>query len=161
MNQVFAGVIALLLALGIWANGKKSRKTPFASIREEAFSALKSQDSSLVQVTKTAKITHKINDKNQAVRYESPKSPRDKLIMKKKLSKLIISTPNDRLYAIEIASQWASKEALPFIRRGLKDSDSRVVIAAAAAISTRKGNKSPVKPTAQTIRPPRNVALMR
>ena len=80
---------------------------------------------------------------------------------KKQLNKLISSNPNDRLLAIQIASQWKNKKALPFLRRGLKDSDSRVVIASAAAISPYKGKTSNLKEKSQASRPPRNVSLIR
>ena len=80
---------------------------------------------------------------------------------KKQLTRLISSNPNDRLLAIQIASQWENNKALPFLRRGLRDSDSRVVIASAAGISSYKGKPIDLHKKSQTSRPPRNVSLMR
>ena len=80
---------------------------------------------------------------------------------KKQLTKLISSNPSDRLLAIQIASEWKNKKALPFLRRGLKDSDSRVVIASAAGISSYKGKTIDLHKKSQASRPPRNVSLMR
>ena len=81
--------------------------------------------------------------------------------IKKELTKLISSNPDDRLLAIQIASKWGNKKAIPFLRRGLKDSDSRVVVASAAAISSYKGKTIDLHKKSQASRPPRNVSLMR
>ena len=70
------------------------------------------------------------------------------------------SNPSDRLLAIQIASKWGNKQAIHFLRRGLKDSDSKVVIASATAISSYKGKTVNCKKS-QAARPPRNVSLMR
>ena len=80
---------------------------------------------------------------------------------KKKLTKLFSGDPSDRLLAIQIASQWQNKKAIMFLRRGLKDFDSRVVIASAAAISSYKGKTIDVQNKSQVTRPPRNVSLIR
>ena len=80
---------------------------------------------------------------------------------KKQLTKLISGKPSDRLLAIQIASQWDNKKALPFLRRGLKDSDSSVVIASAAGISSYKGKTIDMNKKSQDSRPPRNVSRMR
>ena len=63
--------------------------------------------------------------------------------------------------AIQIAIQWDNKKALPFLRKGLKDSDSRVVIASAAGIESYKGKTIDLDKQSQVSRPPRNVSLMR
>ena len=48
-----------------------------------------------------------------------------------------------------------------FLRRGLKDSDSRVVIASATGISSYKGKTIDFNKKPQVSRPPRNVSLIR
>ena len=92
---------------------------------------------------------------------EMAKTILNSLEKKKQLTKLISSNPNDRLLAIQIASKWVNKNAIPFLRRGLKDSDSRVVIASAAGISYYKGRTIDLSKKSQASRPPRNVSLMR
>ena len=47
------------------------------------------------------------------------------------------------------------------ILSGLKDSDTRVVIASATAISSYKGKTIDLSKKSQSSRPPRNVSLMR
>ena len=160
MNQVFVGGIALIIAFILWGSKKKSKGTPF----------LKSQSDSLLKSNTTSSFVQKNNLINQK-KPESRKKSNSKsfsnqaslntIETNKKLTKLISSTPNDRLLAIKIASQWENKKAIPFLRRGLKDSDSRVVIAAASAISSYKGKKINMQKKSQLSRPPRNVFLMR
>ena len=101
----------------------------------------------------------KLNNKNSKP-FSQPTSL-NSIETKKKLTKLITSNPSDRLLAIQIASQWDNKKALPFLRRGLKDSDSRVVIASAAGISSYKGKTSNLSKKSQASLLPRNVSLMR
>ena len=103
--------------------------------------------------------TTKLN--NQKSKLFSQPASLNSIETKKQLTKLISSNPSDRLLAVQIASQWNNKKALPFLRRGLKDSDSRVVIASAAGISSYKGTPIDFHKKSQASRPPRNVSLMR
>ena len=138
MNQVFVGGIALIIAFILWGSKKQTKGSPF----------LKSQKDSLPSSNATASFVQKnnlINQKEPSVLKDlKSKSLSNQPLLNsietnKKLTKLISSNPSDRLLAIQIASQWENKKAIPFLRRGLKDSDSRVVIASAAAISSYKG----------------------
>ena len=67
--------------------------------------------------------------------------------------------PEERLNAIGIAYEWNHSSILGLLRRGLKDSDSRIVKLSASAIEKHKGLKSTSKN--QRIRPPRNAFLTR
>ena len=160
MNQVFVGGIALIIAFILWGSKKQTKGSPF----------LKSQKDSLPSSNATASFVQKnnlINQKEPSVLKDlKSKSLSNQPLLNsietnKKLTKLISSNPNDRLLAIQIASQWENKKAIPFLRRGLKDSDSRVVIASAAAISSYKGKTINLQKKSQVSRPPRNVSLMR
>ena len=160
MNQVFVGGIALIIAFILWGSKKQTKGSPF----------LKSQKDSLPNSNATSSFVQKNNLINQKV-PESLKNIKsnpftnqpsfDSIEINKKLTKLISSNPNDRLEAIQIASQWENKKAIPFLRRGLKDSDCRVVIASAAAISFYKGKTINLQKKPQASRPPRNVSLIR
>ena len=160
MNQIFAGGIALLKALVIWVSGNKSRKASFISNQKSSFIGLNRQDLSLVQSTVSCKDRYESYQSN-GYEWAIPKNAREKIILTKTLSKLIKGSPNERLDAIQITSEWQAKECLPFILRGLRDSDSRVVIAAAAIIGKYKSNIQPKNQNPQSLRPPLNVALMR
>ena len=82
-------------------------------------------------------------------------------MLKKQLNQLIAGGPRERLQAIILSDLWGHKSILPILRRGLKDSDSDVVAAAAMAIAKHKGFSYPLDQETETRRPPRNAALMR
>ena len=160
MNQVFAGGLALIIALILWSSKKQSKASAFFKSQKDSFLKAQVASSSLVidkslQNQKSSKLNNK--KLNHFPRQHSLNS----IEIKKQLTKLISSNPNDRLLAIQIASQWGNKKAIPFLKRGLKDSDRRVVIASASAISSYKGKTINLPKRSQTARPPRNVSLMR
>ena len=160
MNQVFAGGLALIIALILWSSKKQSKASAFFKSQKDAFSKAQVTSSALVidKHLENQKAS-KLNNKNS--KPFSKTTSLNSIETKKQLTKLISSNPTDRLLAIQIASQWDNKKALPFLRRGLKDSDSRVVIASAAGISSYKGKTIDLHKNSQTSRPPRNVSLMR
>ena len=160
MNQVFIGGIALIISFILWSAKKQSKGLPFLKSQIDSFPN-RDATSSFVQ---KKKLINQKSDKSIQNLKSKPFSKQTSLNStekNKKLTKLISSSPNDRLLAIQIASQWKNKKAITFLRRGLKDSDSRVVIEAAAAISAYKGKTIDLETKSQTSRPPRNVSLMR
>ncbi|WP_269608925.1 HEAT repeat domain-containing protein [Prochlorococcus marinus] len=160
MNQVFAGSLALIIALILWSSKKQSKASVFFKYKKDSLSKAQVTSSELIidknlQDQKSNKLNNKkSNPFSQSTSLNSIQT-------KKQLTKLISSNPSDRLLAIQIASKWENKKALPFLKRGLKDSDSRVVIASAAAIATYKGTTINLNKKSQASRPPRNVSLMR
>ena len=160
MNQVFVGSIALIITLILWGSKKKSIGSPFLQTKNDS---LHNGNSTFSLIQKRNLANQKeLNSKkyiksNSLSNRPSPNS----IETKKKLTQLISSGPNDRLLAIQIASQWENKKAIPFLRRGLKDFDSRVVIASAAAIASHKGKSANLQKKSQKSRPPRNVSLIR
>ena len=160
MNQVFAGGLALIIALILWSSKKQSKASAFFKSQKDSFSKAQVASSSLViDKNLETKKSNKINNKKSKPFSQQPSL--NSIETKKQLTKLISSNPNDRLLAIHIASQWNNKNALPFLRRGLKDSDSRVVIASATGISSYKGKTIDLYKKPQVSRPPRNVSLIR
>jgi len=160
MNQVFLSGLALIIAFLLWSSKKQSKGSAFFKSQKESFSKDQLSSSSLV-INKNSESQKSTSLNNKNSKPFSYKLSLSTLETKKQLTKLISSNPNDRLLAIQIASQWENKKAIPFLRRGLKDSDSRVVIASAAAISSYKGKAISYQKYSQTSRPPRNVSLMR
>ena len=160
MNQVFAGGLALILALILWSSKKQSKASAFFKSPKDSFSKDGVTTSELIidRSLQNQKST-KLNNKNSKPFSQS--TSLNSIETKKQLTKLISSNPTDRLLAIQIASKWDNNKALPFLRRGLKDSDSRVVIASAAGISSYKGKTIDLHKKSQASRPPRNVSLMR
>ena len=160
MNQVFAGGIALIIALILWSSKKQLKGSAFFKSQKDSFSKAHLTSSELIidKSLQNQKST-KLNNKNSKTVSQS--TSLNSIETKKQLTKLISSNPADRLLAIQIASQWDNKKALPFLIRGLKDSDSRVVIASASGISSYKGKTIDLHKKPQVSRPPRNVSLMR
>ncbi len=160
MNQVFAGGLALIIALILWSSKKQPRASAFFKSQKDSFSKSQVSESALIinKSLQNQKST-KLNNKNSKP-FSQPNSL-NSIETKKQLTKLISSNPSDRLLAIQIASQWENNKALAFLRRGLKDFDSRVVIAAAAGISSYKGKTINLHKKSQASLPPRNVSLMR
>ena len=160
MNQVFAGGLALIIALILWSSKKQSKASAFLQSKKNSFSKDQVSSSSLV-IDKNLNNQKSTNLKNKKTKPFSQPTSLNSIETKKQLTKLISSNPSDRLLAIQIASQWDNKKALPFLRRGLKDSDSSVVIASAAGISSYKGKTIDIDKNSQDSRPPRNVSRMR
>ena len=160
MNQVFAGGLALIIALILWSSKKQSKASAFFKSQKDSFSKSELTSSELILEKSLQKQkSKKLNNKN-TMAFSQPTSL-NSIETKKQLTKLFSSNPSDRLLAIQIASKWDNKKALPFLRRGLKDSDSRVVIASAAGMSSYKGKTFDLNKKSQASRPPRNVSLMR
>ena len=160
MNQVLAGGLALIIALILWISKKETKTSTFFKSKKDSFSNTQVSSSSFViQKSLVNQKSKKLNNHKSHPFSHHPSL--NSIETKKQLTKLISSNPRDRLLAIQIASQWNNKKALPFLKRGLKDSDSRIVIASAAAISFYKGKTINFNQKTQASRPPRNVSLMR
>ena len=160
MSQFFAGGLALIIALILWSSKKQSKASAFFKSQKDSFSKAEVSSTELIidKILENQK-SKKLYNKNSKL-LSQPTSI-NSIETKKQLTKLISSDPTDRLLAIQIASQWDNSKALPFLKRGLKDSDSRVVIASAAGISSYKGKTIDLHKKHQGSRPPRNVSLMR
>ena len=91
--------------------------------------------------------------------WSAPQSHQDRIVLQDRLRARMGGGPDDRLLAVREAALWGHRSVLPLLRRALRDSDPRVVEAAAAAIGPFRGTTRPV--SAQTVRPPRNVSRMR
>ena len=139
MNQVFAGATALILASILWSFGKKPKEGIFSKINPKAIEGLHDPQISLVQKKNVSSI--KRGDAPVFIKndWQPPKSVKERKTLTDHLRKLISGSPEDRLKAMAIAEKWESTNVLPILRRGLKDSDSRVVVAAARAIKKYRG----------------------
>ena len=160
MNQVFAGGLALIIALILWNSKKQSNASGFFKSQKFSFSKDHLTASALVIDKNLKNIPSTKLNSRKFTPFSQPNSF-NSIETQKQLTKLISSNPSDRLLAIQIATQWKNKKALPFLRRGLKDSDSRVVIASASGISSYKRQAIDLSKEAQAPRPPRNVSLIR
>jgi len=160
MNQVFAGGLALIIALILWSSKKQSNASALFKSQKDSFPKAELTSSELI-IDKSLQNQKSTKLKNKNTKRFSHPTSLNSIETKKQLTKLISSNPTDRILAIQIASQWNNKNALPFLRRGLKDSNREVVIASAAGISSYKGKTIDLHKKFQASRPPRNVSLMR
>ena len=91
--------------------------------------------------------------------WQPPATARDKAVLQNQLRQRMNQGPDQRLEAVRLAARWGGSQALPVLRRGLRDSDSRVVLEAAAAMESLRSVRATQPAT--SARPPRNVARMR
>jgi len=91
--------------------------------------------------------------------WTPPQTEQERLGLQQRLRERMASGPAQRLEAVREAALWGHRSVLPLLKRALRDSDARVVEAAALAIEPFRG--TPRRESAQTVRPPRNVARMR
>jgi len=155
MNQIIFAGTALLITLVIWGFGKKSPKEVFG----QKFKELKIQEISLsIEKPKEVSIPQKPFPSSN---WSKPKNLKEKIKLQKKISQLMKNSPNERLEAINISTLWGDKSTIPFLRRGLRDSDMRVVEAAANGL--KKFRSSIYIDSLRQVngRPPLNVARMR
>ncbi|WP_390130877.1 HEAT repeat domain-containing protein [Synechococcus sp. HIMB2401] len=92
--------------------------------------------------------------------WTAPSSLLERLALGRRLKADMEAGPEQRLRAVRLAARWGHRSALPLLRQALRDSDARVVEAAAAAIEPFRGAPA-AAPTRQPTRPPRNVSRMR
>ena len=92
--------------------------------------------------------------------WTAPSSPLKRLALERRLKADMEAGPEERLRAVRLAARWGHRSVLPLLRQALRDSDARVVEAAAAAIAPFRGAAA-AAPTRQPVRPPRNVSRMR
>ena len=162
MNQVFAGATALMLALILWGFGKKNKISLISKTDPHHLDGLPLQQAVLVEVaTITQAKANKAQSKN-GINWQPPTTIQGKLKLQKQIANLISGDPQERLQAITLSDLWGHATILPILRRGLKDSDSRVIKAAANAIQKHRGVPNCTSLQLKgTSKPPRNVARMR
>ena len=154
MNSLFAAIPAGLIALFLVLRRRPVRPM-LVSTDAQDIAALNRQQLSLV-VSRSADASPKAVETLDFVR---PASERERLALWRRLTSSMNAGPEVRLQAVHLADQWGSASVLPILRRGLRDSDARVVEAAASAMQRFRGA---VKRTGfQVARLPRNVARMR
>ena len=162
MNQVLAGTTALIIGLVLWVLGKKPRYGLNSQAEQEFLGLLNNPKLILVETRKGAN-----NERDQAenskieINWQYPNTIQKRIFLKNHLNELINGGPRERLKAIILSDLWGHRSVLPILRRGLKDSDSDVVTAAARALKKYKSYSYPLKEDTETLRPPRNAARMR
>ena len=156
MSQAYVGgAAAVVLAAVLVAVGRRPGKTVLRSTDVSRVAALNRAQVELVQQA----VAEVEASRDADGVWTPPVTPAERLALERCLREAMGSGPDQRLEAVIVAGEWGHQSVLDLLRRGLRDSDSRVVEAAASALESRRGATRPRAP--QAARPPRNVARMR
>ncbi len=163
MNEILIATAGLLLTCLIYAAGKNPNIPSSRLSKRKGIASTSNIEISLIQTPKKTGNQNKFLFHQTKGAWKKPITSQERIALKKRLLKEISSNPENRLNAIETANLWNDPWVIALLRRGLKDSDSRVVCAAAAGITKYKGKsaKAQSNTSQSTARPPRNVARMR
>ena len=158
MSQAYVGgAAAVVLAAVLYAVGRKPKK-PF--LRNPDVASVAALNRAQVELVQSAGDEAEVEAQQaSAGDCQAPSSPAEVLALQNHLRTAMNGSPDERLDAVRLAARWGHRAMLPLLRRGLRDADSRVVEAAAAALDGRRGAPAPAP--VQAARPPRNVARMR
>tara|TARA_Y100001970_G_C14240975_1_gene864884 strand:+ start:716 stop:1111 length:396 start_codon:yes stop_codon:yes gene_type:complete len=81
---------------------------------------------------------NKLNYKFDSKQLKIPLNKNEAINLKNLIFQLSNGSPEDRLKAVQMAKEWGHISTLPILRKGLKDTDSRIVQLAALAIQKYK-----------------------
>lgn len=155
MSQAYVGgAAAVALAAVLYAFGRKPSK-PF--LRNPDVTSVAALNRAQVELVQAAVADAELQE-GDAGDWQPPATSGEVLALQKQLRAAMNAGPDERLEAVTIAGRWGHRALLPLLRRGLRDADSRVVEAAAAALHGRRG--AAVPQAAKAGRPPRNVARL-
>lgn len=155
MSQALSGLLVAAVLAGLWLLGRPRPRL------------LASTDTSAVAALNRAQITlvHPEEDEGSAAASAAadptgsvPVSPQECRHRARELQRLWQSGPRGRRQVIELCAVSAHPSCLPWLRQGLRDSDSAVVALAAEAIAPFRGRLAARNESAQPTRLPRNVA---
>ena len=164
MNQLLAGGAALVLMAVLWGLGRRPGKVLLRSTDAASVAAINRAQLGVVETVLTednnTSSVEPVSADMAAVQFRPPAGVSERIALERQLRQAMDQgDPLLRLDAIVKAGAWGHGNVLPLLRRGLRDADSRVVEAAAAAIARHRGATK--VPAIQAARPPRNVARMR
>ena len=83
---------------------------------------------------------------------------RGRLELLAQLERLFQQGGEPRRQALAVCNAWQHRDALPLIRRGLRDSDQQVAALAAQAMTRFRGRSSAGAAQPAPVKPPRNVS---
>ena len=164
MNQLLAGGAALVLMAVLWGLGRRPGKVLLRSTDAASVAAINRAQLGVVETVLTKEDGTSSAEPGRVkiadVQFEPPSGVSERIALERQLRQAMDQgDPLLRLDAIVKAGAWGHGNVLPLLRRGLRDADSRVVEAAAAAIARHRGATRVA--AIQAARPPRNVARMR
>jgi hypothetical protein len=173
MNPSLLGVVAFVLAAGLWLAGRRP-KPLLKSTDTQGVAALNRTQNSLVWEAR-----QKIQDAppeqgslEGARGFWSPQAllgpkpvPRmpvhERQAWLRELKRHYQAGGGQRIEAMRLARAWGEREVLPLVQQGLRDPDPLVMREAALAMESFRGRPSRPTPKRQEMALPRNVARTR
>ncbi len=163
MNQILAASAALILALILFGLNKRPLKSILRRQQPEFLASRQPKQTSLLKKYKSSETWQQdAFSSSQRETWQKPTTAKERINLQNQLRKSFLFGPEARLEAVRIAGLWGHPSVISILRRGLKDSDMRVVRAAAAALQMRRKVPTSIGIGPQSkVSPPRNVARMR
>lgn len=174
MNTSLLGVVAVVLAAGLWMAGRRP-KPLLKSTDTQGVAALNRAQNTLVWEARQNLLAapsegHESLPGGRA--FWSPQCALETLptarmpahqrqAWLRELRRHYQAGGHQRLEAMRLARVWGQREVLSLLQQGLRDPDPRVMREAALAMETFRGRPSPNTIKHQVIAPPRNVARTR
>lgn len=155
MQSILISVVAAGL-VGIFIGFRRPSRALLSSTDTKVVAEINRAQLELVLDSPTAQ-----SNEHELFDWIEPRNERERLELKKQLCNAMFFGPEERLKAVKTAEIWGHKSVLTVLRRGLRDSDPNVVVAAAKAIDNFRSSSYVSSSSTHVKRLPRNVFLMR
>ena len=158
MTQALSGAAIAAVIAACWLLGRPRPKI-LRSTDASAVAALNRTQMELVLV----------RDEGPAVDHPIPiplalptaADRRGRLQLLAELERQFQAGGSQRQQALAVCAAWRHRDALPLIRRGLRDSDQQVAALAAEAMQAFRGRTAEATAQVTPVKPPRNVSRTR
>jgi len=157
MTQALSGAAIAVVIAVCWVLGRPKRTI----LRSTDTSAIAALNRGQMELVIPAEARAKAQRGAASIQLPSPSDRRGRLQLLSQLERSFLKGGLARREAMEICVAWGHRDALPLIRRGLRDADSQVALLAAGAMDGFRGRTSPGSAAAQVAKPPRNVSRTR
>lgn len=158
MTQALTGIVLAGVVAACWVLGRPKRNI-LRSTDASAIAALNRGQMELVIPGGGNDSTTQASSAMVVLPAASDRRGRGELL--KQLEQQFRAGGEQRRTAMAICQLWRHREALPLIRRGLRDADQVVAQLAAEAMTNFRGRSSAPIAGAQPLKLPRNVSRMR
>lgn len=158
MTQALTGIVIAGVVAACWVLGRPKRNI----LRSTDASAIAAINRSQMELVIPAREGDAIGQASaQTVQLPAAHDRRGRGLLLKQLEAQFRAGGEARRNAMAICQLWRHREALPLIRRGLRDADQVVAALAADAMAHFRGRSSAPVAAAQPLKLPRNVSRMR
>ena len=162
MTQALSGAAIAAVIAVCWLLGRPRPKI-LRSTDASAVAALnRSQMALVLPRQEEASASAEVGNQSSSaqIALPSPADRRGRLQLLAQLERQFQAGGSQRQAALAVCNIWRHRDALPLIRRGLRDSDQQVAALAAEAMQSFRGRSTPA-PQAAPAKPPRNISRTR